>query len=319
MSEHTLYIRKTKGGHVLPPVTLDELLALVEAGGVAGDDELKVVGMRIFPSDESWAPIRDYPEVSRFFGASGRAQVKAEIKKAKASWLYAACAVLICLLAAFVFWWNPYVDAKDSAGEVTRLKGLLEAANGKATGLEARIKKEAETATLARKALEAKLAASQKELTAKNTRLDEVTRDAELHAGVAYSLSSKDSAARAENSSLKKRVEELDGLPRFWPGAESLQVPESGEEVRLLSTLPDEGYLYVIGAKSYAVGTVLELNQGGLFGSRVFARVVNSYAHAGGGNGMALHVPGLREEDVSRIRKLRLGEALKCSVSLNFK
>ena len=319
MSEHTLYIRRTKGGHEMPPVTLDELLSLIEAGGVAGDDDLKVVGMRIFPSDETWAPVRDYPEVSRFFGATGRAQVKAEVGKANKTKFYAACALVLCVLAAILFWVNPYVDAKDSAGEVVRLGKQLESANHGLAAMENRLKAEAEAAERRRKAQDDQLAKLRDQLSAKKRELDDALSKAELDAQVAGALASSDKSLRAEVSRLKHRVEQLNDVPKFWPGAETLQAPESPGEVRLVSTMPNNGYLYVIGTSSFPNGTVLELDQPGFFGARVFARVVNSYPHAGGGQGMSLHVPDPQEEDVAKIRKLKIGEVLKCSPSVGTK
>jgi hypothetical protein len=315
MSEHTLYIRRTKGGHEMPPVSVEELLTLIEAGGVAGDDELKVVGMRNFPSDESWAPVRDYPEVSRFFGATGRAQVKIEVEKANKTKVYAACALIFCVLAAFFFWWNPYVDAKDSAGEVVRLKQKLEDSNRYLAEMGTRLKTEAESAERRRKAHEDQLAKLKDQLAAKKKELDAALSKGDLDARITSTLATSDRSLRAEVSKLKTRIEQLNEVPKFWPGAEALQAPESQGEVRLVSTLPHNGYLYVIGPSAFPVGTVLELDQPGLFGVRVFARVVNSYPHAGGGQGASLHVPDPQEEDVAKIRKLKIGEILKCSPS----
>ncbi len=299
----------------MPPVSLDELLVLIETGGVAGDDELKVVGIRNFPSDESWAPVRDYPEVSLFFGGTGRAQVKAEVDRAKKSWLYAASAVLIFLLAAFFFWWSPYVDAKDSAGEVVRLGKKLEAANRESSLSAEALKKEIASAQQKNKALDMQVSKLRTELAMKHSQLDAAASKGELDAAVASTLATSDKALRAEVSRLKKRVEQLNESPKFWPGAEVMQIPESPEDVRLVSTLPNNGYLYVIGSKVFASGTFLELNEVGVFGAKVFARVVNSYPHAGGGHGMSLHVPDPQDEDVIKIKKLKLGEVLKCSVS----
>ena len=61
----------------MPPITLEEMLALVAAKRVDADDDLKVVGIRSFASDETWAPMRDYPEFCEFFD-SGRKLAKAE-------------------------------------------------------------------------------------------------------------------------------------------------------------------------------------------------------------------------------------------------
>lgn len=315
MSELTLYIRRTKGGHVMPAVSRDELLALIESGAVAGDDELKVVGTRTFPSDETWAPVRDYPEVSRFFGVTGRAQVKVEVKKAQQSWRYAAGAILVCLLAAIFFWRNPYVDAKDAAGEVVRLGAQGEAFKKDSAEREERLGQAVTTGHLKNMALDEQLRKLREELGEKQAKLDETLRNAEVEAATASRFEDSNKTLRTEVSRLTTRVKQLNELPKFWPGAEAFEVPASADDVRLISTLPNNGYLYVIGTKSYPNGTALELNQAGISGIRVFARVVNSYPHAGGGQGMSLHLPDPQDDDVATIRKLKLGDVLKCSVS----
>ena len=299
----------------MPAVSRDELFALIESKAVNGDDELKVVGTRTFPSDETWAPVRDYPEVARFFGVTGRAQVKVEVKKAKQSWRYAAGAVLVCLLAAIFFWWNPYVDAQDAAGAVVRLGAQEEAFKKDAAQREERLRQEVAALQRKLKDSDEQLRKLARDVGKKQAKLDETLRSAEVDAATASALASSDKALRTEVSRLKARVVQLDALPKFWPGAEAFQAPESPEEVRLVSSLPHNGYLYVIGTKSYPNGTHLELNQAGIFGTRVFARVVNSYPHAGGGQGMSLHVPDPQDDDVAKIRKLKLGDLLKCSVS----
>ena len=299
----------------MPPVSRDELLALIESKAVSGDDELKVVGTRTFPSDETWAPVRDYPEVSRFFGATGRAQVKVEVKKAQQSWRYAAGAILLCLLAAIFFWWNPYMDAQDAAGAVIRLGAQGEAFKKDSAQREDQLRQEVAAGQRKIKTLDEQLHKLLEELGEKQAKLDETLRNAEVDAATASRFASSDKALRTEVSRLKARVEQLNNLPKLWPGAEALQAPESPEEVRLVSSLPHNGYLYVIGTKSYPNGTALELNQAGIFGTRVFAHVVNSYPHAGGGQGMSLHVPDPQDDDVVKIRKLKLGDVLKCSAS----
>lgn len=302
----------------MPPVSRDELLALIESGVVAGDEDLKVVGMRNFPSDESWAPVRDYPETARFFGTTGRAQIKAEVDKAKKSRFFAFCAIGVFLLGAFLFWWNPYVDAKDSAGQVARLEKKQEAAEAEHSQKVTALKAEVLAAQQKSKGLEAQLSKLRSEMTAKEAEFAIAMRDREVEAAVAGTLASSDKALRAEVAILKNRIEQLNDLPKFWPGADALKVPDSEDEVRLVSVLPENGYLYVIGLRSYPADTIVTLDQPGFFGVKIFAKVVNSYPHAGGGKGMSLHVPDVTAVDSSKIHKLKLGESLKCS-ALNAK
>ena len=312
MSEHTLYIRRTKGGHVMPPITLDEMLGLVASRGVDEGDDLRVVGVRSFPSDETWAPMRDYPEFSRFF-TSGRELAKVEAHKAKQSWGYAMGAFLCCLIAIFFFWWKPYVDAEDAVGEVGRLNKQLKAERSQATLTENNLKERAEKVIRLSDALEKKNQSLRNDLALLREKLEEAQRVSADYLASESLLAGNDKKLRAEVDSLKSRIAKFNELPKFWPGAESMQVPGSEEEVRLISVLPDNGYLYVIGLRSFPNDSVVLLDQPGFFGTRIFATVVNSYPHAGGGRGMSLHVPDSQAEDVAKIRKLKLGESIKCS------
>ncbi len=314
MSEQPLYIRRTKGGHVMPPITLEEMLALVASKNVDPGDDLKVVGVRSFASDETWAPMRDYPEFSEFFD-SGRKLAKAEAGKARKSWTYAIWACLACVAAIGFFWWNPYVDAQDAAGEVGRLKQQAEAERRKTLSTELELQGKAEKLSRHVEELSKKNTALQAELGSAQQKLDAALRAAADHASSAASLAKDDGKQRAEIDRLKARVAKLNELPKFWPGAESLQVPESSEDVRLVSVLPDTGYLYVICMRTYPDEAVVVLDQPGFFGARIFAKVVKSYAREGGGHGMTLHVPDAQAGDISKIRKLRLGETIKCSAA----
>ena len=296
----------------MPPITLDELQALVEAGGVDAGDDLKVVGMRSFPSDEKWAPMRDYPEFSRFF-ASGRELAKQERSKARQSWTYAMWAFLACLVAVFFFWWKPYVDAQDAVGEVARLKEQSKVEQSRAAQVE-RVQKEQEAKLIGMNdSLEVRNQGLKVEIDLLRKKLEESQRTSAEHALTASELAGSDKKLRTEVSRLKSRIDKLNEIPKFWPGAESMQVPESEEEVRLISVLPANGYLYVIGMRSYPNDSIVLLDQPGFFGTRVFATVVNSYPHAGGGRGMSLHVPDAQADDIAKIRKLKLGETFKCS------
>jgi hypothetical protein len=300
----------------MPPITLEEMLALVASRRVDAEDDLKVVGIRSFASDETWAPMRDYPEFSEFFD-SGRKLAKAESGKARKSWTYAIWACLACVAAICFFWWNPYVDAQDAAGEVGRLKQQAEAERRKTLSKELELQDKAEKLSRLVDELSKKNTALQTELGSVQKKLDAAQRSVEDEAASAALLAKNDGKLRTEVDRLKARLAKLNELPKFWPGAEALQVPESSEEVRLVSVLPDSGYLYVIGMRSYPDDAIVLLDQPGFFGTRIFAKVVKSYAHEGGGRGMSLHVPDAQAGDISKIRKLRLGETIKCSAVSN--
>jgi hypothetical protein len=316
MSEQPLYIRRTKGGHVMPPITLEEMLALVASRRVDAEDDLKVVGVRSFASDETWAPMRDYPEFCEFFD-SGRKLAKAEAGKARKSWTYAIWACLACVATIIFFWWMPYVDTQDAVGEVGRLKQQAEASRKKALSMEQELQKQVDKFSRLSEELAKKNKLLEAELGTVRQKLVEALRSVEDEAASAALLAKNDGKLRTEVDMLKARVAKLNQLPKFWPGAESLQVPESAEEVRLVSVLPDSGYLYVIGRRSFPEDAIVVLDQSGFFGTRIFAKVVKSYAHEGGGHGMTLHVPDAQAGDISKIRKLRLGETIKCSAASN--
>lgn len=298
----------------MPPITLEEMLALVASRRVDAEDDLKVVGVRSFASDETWAPMRDYPEFCEFFD-SGRKLAKAEAGKARKSWTYAIWACLACVAAIIFFWWMPYVDTQDAVGEVGRLKQQAEASRKKALSMEQELQKQVDKFSRLSEELAKKNKLLEAELGTVRQKLVEALRSVEDEAASAALLAKNDGKLRTEVDMLKARVAKLNQLPKFWPGAESLQVPESAEEVRLVSVLPDSGYLYVIGRRSYPEDAVVVLDQSGFFGTRIFAKVVKSYAHEGGGHGMTLHVPDAQAGDISKIRKLRLGETIKCSAA----
>jgi hypothetical protein len=298
----------------MPPITLEEMLALVASRRVDAEDDLKVVGVRSFASDETWAPMRDYPEFCEFFD-SGRKLAKAEAGKARKSWTYAIWACLACVAAIIFFWWMPYVDTQDAVGEVGRLKQQAEASRKKALSMEQELQKQVDKFSRLSEELAKKNKLLEAELGTVRQKLVEALRSVEDEAASAALLAKNDGKLRTEVDMLKARVAKLNQLPKFWPGAESLQVPESAEEVRLVSVLPDSGYLYVIGRRSFPEDAIVVLDQSGFFGTRIFAKVVKSYAHEGGGHGMTLHVPDAQAGDISKIRKLRLGETIKCSAA----
>jgi hypothetical protein len=292
------------------------MLALVASRRVDAEDDLKVVGVRSFASDETWAPMRDYPEFCEFFD-SGRKLAKAEAGKARKSWTYAIWACLACVAAIIFFWWMPYVDTQDAVGEVGRLKQQAEASRKKALSMEQELQKQVDKFSRLSEELAKKNKLLEAELGTVRQKLVEALRSVEDEAASAALLAKNDGKLRTEVDMLKARVAKLNQLPKFWPGAESLQVPESAEEVRLVSVLPDSGYLYVIGRRSFPEDAIVVLDQSGFFGTRIFAKVVKSYAHEGGGHGMTLHVPDAQAGDISKIRKLRLGETIKCSAASN--
>jgi hypothetical protein len=221
-------------------------------------------------------------------------------------------------VASIIFFWlMPYVDTQDAVGEVGRLKQQAEASRKKALSMEQELQKQVDKFSRLSEELAKKNKLLEAELGTVRQKLVEALRSVEDEAASAALLAKNDGKLRTEVDMLKARVAKLNQLPKFWPGAESLQVPESAEEVRLVSVLPDSGYLYVIGRRSFPEDAIVVLDQSGFFGTRIFAKVVKSYAHEGGGHGMTLHVPDAQAGDISKIRKLRLGETIKCSAASN--
>lgn len=312
MSEPAIYKRKTKSGVELPAITLEELQAMRRAGQTLDPDDLiQVIGVRSFVSDEKWLPASDYPELAEHFPeVAGRAIIEAEVKRAKLVRKYAIAAFLLCLLAAFLFWWMPYRDADDARGNLGRITGELDSARKEAGERAEKLKVFSDEA-------------GQREAALRQAVEDEKTRlglaRAQLKRALDQVSELKDSGAvaisdvtelKSKVASLSRRLAEAEQQPKFWPGAEALRAPADAAQFRVVSMLPDKGYVYVIGSTRYSVGALLLLKQSGLFGSKIHGRVVTVYQHANGDLGFSLQIPGYDEAASKRLAQFSVGEVV---------
>jgi hypothetical protein len=314
MSEPALYKRKTKSGHVIPGVTLEELKVMHSSGRKIDPDELvQVIGKRSFDSDEKWLPAVDFPELADLFpGTTGRAVIAAEIGRTKSVRRYAILSLLFCLLAAVFFWWMPYQDADDARGNLIRVTADLDSARAQSAKLLTELKAIKEVGETRQKGLERMLEDERQKLydaTDKLKHAQDSVRKLEM-AGAA--ASTRVSELQAMNNQLSSRLNEAEQPPKFWPGAEALRAPADISQVRVVSMIPDRGYLYVVAGKSYPKGSVLMLKQPGMLGAKMSFRVVTIYGHPQGEVGLALQNPDVDEGSVRKFAIFGYGETLDC-------
>jgi uncharacterized protein YfaP (DUF2135 family) len=93
-----------------------------------------------------------------------------------------------------------------------------------------------------------------------------------------------------------------------------LRAPADTARVRLVSMIPDRGYVYVIGRNSYAKDTILLIRQSGIYGTRIHLRVVKTYDHGNGEVGLSLLSPDQDEAVAKKITSLGYGEILDCNL-----
>lgn len=313
MSNSALYKRKTKSGLELPGVTLEELQAMKRAGqGLQPDEWVQVTGVRSFVSDEKWSPASDYPELADHFpDVVGRALIDKEVRRTRSFQRYAILALLACLAAAFIFWWQPYRDADDARGRLGRVTGELEATRKDAAGRIAELSAQLADAMKRQAVLTGELAALNQKAALADEKLKRALDSARRARDSGAVASSDVAELRSMVDGLRERVRAAEQLPKFWPGAEVLRAPADAAQVRIVSMIPNRGYVYVVGAAQYANGNILLLRQSGLFGTRVHVRVLNAYDHGNGEWGHALQAPDMDEASVRKLTSLGYGETLE--------
>jgi len=312
MSEPAIYKRKTKSGIELPGVTLEELQAMKRAGQKLQPDEIiQATGLRCFISDEKWLPASDYPELADHFpSVVGRALIEKEVKRTRSFQFYAIVALLFCLAAAFFFWWKPYQDVDNARGHLRRLTGELESTRKGAADRVVELDAQLTEAMKRQAALAGGLAAEQQRVTLANEQLRQALESASNARDSGAEASAEVAKLRSTIIGLSERVSEAERLPKFWPGAEGLRAPADSSQVRVVSMIPDRGYVYVVGKNQYANGHILLLRQSGLFGTRIHVRVLNAYDHGNGEWGHALQTPDLDAGTAGKITSLGYGEVL---------
>lgn len=312
MSEPAIYKRKTKSGVELPAVTLEELQAMRRAGQrLAPEDLIQVIGVRSFVSDEKWLPASDYPELAEHFPeVAGRAIIEAEVRRARHVRKYAIAAFSLCLLAAFLFWWRPYRDADDARGNLERITNERDAARKEAGENAGKLKALSQVAGQREAALRQAVEDEKTRLDLVRAQLDRALAQVDKLKSSGVVASSDAAELRSEVETLSRRLAVAERQPKFWPGAEALRAPADATQLRVVSMLPDKGYVYVIGSARYSVGALLLLKQSGLFGSKIHGRVVTVYQHANGDLGFSLQIPGYDEAASKRLAQFSVGEVV---------
>jgi hypothetical protein len=314
MSEPALYKRKTKSGHVIPGVTLDELTVMHFSGRKLDSDELvQVIGKRTFDSDEKWLPAVDFPELADLFpGTTGRAVIAAEIGRTKSVRRYAIFSLLLCILAAVFFWWKPYQDAEDARGNLIRVTADFDSASEQSAKLLTQLKATKEVGEVRQKSLERMLEDERQKLYDATDKL-KLAQDTLRKLEMAFADASTNvSQLQSMNKQLSVRLNEAEQPPKFWPGADALRAPADLSQVRVVSMIPDRGYVYVVARKSYPKGSILMLKQPGMLGAKMSFRVVTIYAHAQGEVGLALQNPDVDDDSVRKFTAFGYGETLDC-------
>jgi hypothetical protein len=314
MSEPALYKRKTKSGHVIPGVTLEELKVMHSSGRKIDPDELvQVIGKRSFDSDEKWLPAVDFPELADLFpGKSGRAVIAAEIGRTKSVRRYAILSLLFCLLAALFFWWKPYQDAEDARGNLIRVTADFDSARDESAKRLTQLKSVQEVGETRQKGLERMLEVERQKLYDATDKLKHA-QDSIRKLEMAFADASTNiSELQSMNKQLSVRLNEAEQPPKFWPGADALRAPADLSQVRVVSMIPDRGYVYVVARKSYPKGSILMLKQPGMLGAKMSFRVVTIYGHPQGEVGLALQNPDVDDDSVRKFAAFGYGETLDC-------
>jgi hypothetical protein len=281
----------------MAPLTLSQVRDKILIKELTGHEEMKVVGVRTFDSDESWMPVRDYPEFSKDFGISGRQQIEMSRKQVelglqrnKKAFYVLAGSVLAFFAFCYLLWIRPFVDASNSAGEAQRMK---EQVSSLAKSLDASKEQSQQRVGQLESAIRTQEDALRKreaEIEALDQRLRE--RQQQLNdAGAALVRSESSVRDISERlASAESELKRLRAVPRVWPGAESLRPPAGINGVKLVSMKPEGGWIYVISTERHPDGTVLELRERGNLGMIFKATVSASYVHNVGSFGLSLKV-----------------------------
>jgi hypothetical protein len=160
--------------------------------------------------------------------------------------------------------------------------------------------------------LEGELAGEKQKAAAATDRLKRTEASARKAKDSGAEASADVAELRSTVVGLRERLREAEQLPKFWPGAEALRAPADSSQARVVSMIPKQGYVYVVGTTPYANGNILLLRQSGLFGTRLHVRVLNTYDHGNGEWGHALQSPDM-DDAARKLTSLGYGEILDVS------
>jgi len=115
-----VYFLRSRGGDVLGPFTLKEIMDQLNARKISNDGEMRRQGWEVMEKEELWGKVKDFP-IFGYAGPTGRHEVYALKAKAKTVWAV-GIALLVITLAAFIgMFFIPFHEAELKMDEAKAL------------------------------------------------------------------------------------------------------------------------------------------------------------------------------------------------------
>lgn len=115
-----VYFLRSRGGEVLGPFTLKEIMDQLNARKISNDGEMRRQGWEVMEKEELWGKVKDFP-VFGYAGPTGRHEVYALKSKAKTVWAV-GIALLVITLATFVgMFFIPFHEAEAKMDEANAI------------------------------------------------------------------------------------------------------------------------------------------------------------------------------------------------------
>ena len=115
-----VYFLRSRGGEVLGPFTLKEIIDQLNARKISNDGEMRRQGWEVMEKEELWGKVKDFP-IFGYAGPTGRHEVYALKAKAKTVWSV-GIALLVITLAAFIgMFFIPFHEAELKMDEAKAL------------------------------------------------------------------------------------------------------------------------------------------------------------------------------------------------------
>lgn len=126
--ENPVYFLRSRGGEVLGPFTLKEVMDQLNARKISNDGEMRRQGWEVMEKEELWGKVKDFP-VFGYAGPTGRQEVYALKAKAKTVWAV-GIALLVITLAAFIgMFFIPFHEAEQKMDEAKELAAKAKSDN----------------------------------------------------------------------------------------------------------------------------------------------------------------------------------------------
>jgi hypothetical protein len=115
-----VYFLRSRGGEVLGPFTLKEIMDQLNARKISNDGEMRRQGWEVMEKEELWGKVKDFP-VFGYAGPTGRHEVYALKAKAKTVWRVGV-ALLVITLGVFIgLFFIPFHEAEVKMDEAKAL------------------------------------------------------------------------------------------------------------------------------------------------------------------------------------------------------